>query len=141
MPFSDDNLRTEENATYTQRLLVKPNWHVDGIATIGLSQNSEDENRSYYNPSSDLMGLAGVRLVQTLYQPYATIWQHSLELTPGVYWQSHYGSDAALRARYEHRIFLSESFEAGLGVNYRRQNYDGEAENDFSVTFDLIDHF
>lgn len=141
MPFSDKNLRTEQDADLTKRVWTMPYWRLDAIASVGLDQNSKDENRSYYNPSSDMIGLFGGQFVQTLYQRYATLWQHTLRIMPGFYWQSHYGTDPTVRARYEHRVFFNQTFEAGLGVNFQRQDYDGAAENDVSVTLDLVDHF
>ncbi len=141
MDFSDKNLRTELDADLVQRLITRPYWRIDGLVSLGADQNSKDENRSYFNPKSDFIGLVGARGIQTLYQRYATLWQHSLQITPGVYWQSHYGSDATVRARYEHRVFFNQTFEAGLGFNFSRHDYDGVAENDYSLTFDLVDHF
>ena len=141
MSFSDKNLRTEEDADLTQRVWTMPYWRLDALASVGFDQNSKDENRSYYNPQSDMIGLFGGQFVQTLYQRYSTLWQHTLRVTPGFYWQSHYGTDPTIRARYEHRVFFNQTFEAGLGVNFQRQDYDGTAENDVSVTLDLVDHF
>lgn len=141
MPFSDGNFRTGEDVDYTQRVWTQPYWKIDALASVGADQNSKDENRSYYNPKSDLIGLIGARAIQTLYQRYATLWQHSLQVMPGAYWQQGHGTDAAIRARYEHRVFFSQTFEGGLGVNFSRQDYDGQAENDVSITMDLVDHF
>jgi biofilm PGA synthesis protein PgaA len=141
MPFSDSNLRTSEGVDYTRQMWIRPYWKIEGLASLGLDQNSEDENRSYFNPKSDLMALIGPRVTEVLYQRYSTLWQHSLSLLPGLYWQDHYGTDAAFRARYEHRMFFAETFEAGLGFNYARQSYDGNPENDFSLTLDVVDHF
>lgn len=141
MPFSDGNFRSEEDADLTKRVWTAPYWRLDGIVSAGMDQNSKDENRSYYNPSSDFIGLIGGQFVQTLYQRYSTLWQHTLRITPGVYWQKNFGADPTVRARYEHRVFFNQTFEAGLGVNFQRQDYDGQAENDVSVTLDLVDHF
>lgn len=141
MPFSDSNFRSEEDADLIARLLTRPYWKLDGLVSLGLDQNSKDENRSYYNPKSDLIALIGARAIETLYQRYSTMWQHSLQITPGAYWQSHFGTDPVIRARYEHRVFFDQTFEAGLGLNFSRQDYDGIAENDYSLTFDLVDHF
>jgi biofilm PGA synthesis protein PgaA len=141
MPFSDGNFRSEQDADFTQRLWTQPFWRVDALASAGADQNSKNENRSYYNPKSDFIGLIGARIIQTLYQRYSTLWQHSLQVTPGAYWQQNFGTDAAVRARYEQRVFLDQSFESGLGVNFQRQSYDGAPENDVSFTLDLVDHF
>lgn len=141
MPFSDGNFRSGVDGDYTQQLYTAPNFKIDGLVSAAESQNTKDNNRPYYNPSRDLIGLIGPRATHTIYQRYSTLWQHSLTLQPGVYWEEHYGSDAAFRARYEQRLFLSNTFEAGAGVNYSRQSYDGNPENDVSLTFDLTDRF
>ncbi len=141
MPFSDGNTRSGIDGDYTQKLYTAPHFYIDGLVSAAESQNSADSNRPYYNPKSDFIALAGPRATHTLYQRYSTLWQHSLLLTPGLYWEDHYGTDAAFRARYEQRLHLNNTFEAGAGVNFSRQSYDGNAENDISLTLDLLDRF
>ena len=141
MPFSDENFRTEQDADFTQRLITQPEWRLDGLVSAGLDQNSKDENRSYYNPKADGIGLIGAQIVHTLYQRYSTLWQQTLRVMPGAYWQENYGTDATIRARYEQRVFFDQTFDAGAGVNFQRQSYDGAAENDVSLTLDVTDHF
>lgn len=141
MPFSDSNVRSGVDGDYAQQLYTAPNFKLDGLVSAAESQNSANSNRPYYNPSRDFIALVGPRATHTIYQRYTTMWQQSLSLTPGVYWEDHYGSDAAFRARYEQRLFLSNTFEAGAGVNFSRQSYDGNPENDVSLTFDLTDRF
>ena len=140
-PFSDDNFRSALDAEYTQRLWTAPEWRINGLVNGAESQNTKDENRPYYNPSRDLIGLVGAQAINTLYQRYSTLWQHSLTITPGAYWQQHYGTDAALRIRYEQRLFLNDTFEIGAGVNYSHQSYDGNSEDDVGVTLDALERF
>ena len=141
MPFSDGNLRTGLDAGITQRFYTIPDFWIDGLANAGESQNTSDTNRSYYNPGRDFIGLIGPRATQILFQRYATVWQHSLLLNPGLYWEQHYGTSAAFRMRYEHRIRVNDVFEAGAGFNFQRQAYDGVPENDYGVTLDVTARF
>lgn len=141
MPFSDGNLRSGVDGDYQKQIYTAPDLKVDGLVSLAESQNSKNQNHPYYNPSMDFIGLIGPRATHTIYQRYATLWQQSLTLTPGIYWEDHYGSDAAFRARYEQRVFLNDTFAAGAGVNYSRQSYDGNPENDVSLTLDVTDRF
>jgi len=141
MPFSDGNLRSGVDADYSHRLFTYPHLVIDGLVDAGESQNSDNANRLYYNPYHDFIALAGARAVQTLYQRYSTLYQQSLTLTPGAYWQQFYGDSAAFRLRYEQRVFFNNVFEAGLGVDFERQAYDGNPEDDIGLTFDLTERF
>jgi biofilm PGA synthesis protein PgaA len=141
MPFSDSNLRTEQSAAYTEQLYSDPHWTIDGLADLGASQNSKDENRPYYNPGSDVMALVGGRVTEVLYRRYETLYEHSFEITPGMYWEQGFGDSAALAFRYEQRIHYNDTLNAGVGLNFARQDYDGVPENDISLTFDLSERF
>lgn len=141
MPFSDSNVRTGVDASYAQRVLTWPHIKIDGLADAGESQNTADSNRYYYNPSRDFIALVGARATETLYQRYSTLWQHSFRIEPGLYMEEHYGTSATLRMRYEQRVFFNQTFETGLGVNFARQAYDGQPENDIGLTLDLVDRF
>jgi biofilm PGA synthesis protein PgaA len=141
MPFSDGNTRSGLDASYAQQLFVVPHWTIDGLGDVGESQNTKDENRPYYNPKTDFIALIGPRVTNILYERYATVWQQSLFVKPGLYWQDNYGTSATLRMRYEQRVRLNQVFEAGAGVNFHRQAYDGNAENDVALTLDLTGRF
>lgn len=141
MPFSDSNTRTGVDGDFTQQLYTAPDFVLDGLVSAAESQNTADANRPYYNPGRDFIALVGPRATHTIYQRYSTLWQHSLTLSPGLYWEEHYGTDAAFRARYEQRLQLSNTFNMGAGVNFSRQSYDGNPENDVSITLDLTDRF
>jgi len=141
MPFSDGNLRTMQNAEYIERLYTNPNFKLDAEGNLALTQNSDNENRLYYNPSSDLLGLIGLRATQTLYHRYETLYEHSLLAMPGFYEQQHYGASAAWTVRYEQRVHYNDTLNAGAGVNYTHQDYDGSAEDAVSLTVDVVERF
>jgi len=141
MPFSDGNFRSGLDASYAERVLTTPHLHIEGVADVGESQNSRDENRFYYNPKQDFIALVGAQATQTLYQRYDTLWQHTLRLTPGIYYQENFGTDAALRMHYDQRVRFDKTWDIGLGVNFSRLAYDGQPENDVSLLFDLTKRF
>jgi len=140
-PFSDDNTRTGIDASYKETVFTYPDLRIDGLVDAGESQSSGDANRPYYNPKQDAAGLVGARGTHTIYQRYSTLWQQSLTLLPGAYWQENFGTSAMFRARYEQRLFLNNTFETGFGVNYMRKSFDGNPQNDVSLTLDLTDRF
>lgn len=141
MPFSDGNLRIGNYLSYTQRVYTSPHIRINGLADAGGSYNSADNNRLYYNPASDVIGLIGGQLTQYLYQRYSLLYQHSLKITPGFYSEQGYGYSPVVRASYEQRVFFNDVLNAGLGVNFSRQSYDGAPENDVGLSLDVTERF
>lgn len=141
MPFSDSNLRTMQGAEYIERLYTDPSFKLDAEGNLALTQDSKNENRLYFNPSSDLTLLAGLRGTQTLYHRYQTLYEHSLLVMPGFYSQQHFGTTPAWIVRYEHRIHYNDTLNAGAGVNYSHQDYDGSAQDAVSLTVDVVERF
>ncbi len=142
MPFSDGNNRTSQSLNYLERLYTDPNFRVDGLANYTTTQNSIGPlANNYYNPSIDMLGLVGVQVTEKLYQRYETLYQHSLLLTPGFYWQRNNGSSAAWNVRYEHRLLMNETLEGAIGVDYSRQNFDSTPEDSVVLTVDLTKRF
>ena len=141
MPFSDNNLRTMQNAEYIERLYTSSNFKLDSETNLALSQDNKNENRLYYNPSMDLTMLTGLRATQTLYHRYETLYEHSLLAMPGLYSQQHFGTSPAWTVRYEQRVHYNETLNAGAGVNYTHQDYDGAAEDAVSLTMDVVERF
>jgi biofilm PGA synthesis protein PgaA len=141
MPFSDGNFRTGQDAEYIQRLYTDPEFQLDLEGNAASSQNSKNENRLYYNPSLDFTALVGLRGTQTLYRHYETLYEHSLLAMPGLYAQQHYNTTAAWTVRYEQRVHYNETLNAGVGVNYTHQDYDGSAEDAVSLTMDVVERF
>ncbi len=141
MDFSDGNVRTSLDGQYTQRLLTRPHLTIDGIFGLAASQNSLGETRPYFNPSQDALGTVGLSIEQIIYRRYQFIYDHHLVITPGVYWQEGFGSGAAASVRYEHRLRINDVFDAGLGVTFSRQQYDGQYENTVAVLLHLKERF
>jgi biofilm PGA synthesis protein PgaA len=141
MPFSDGNTQIGFANEFAQGLYASPHWTIDALFDADASQSTANENRHYYNPSEDFLGLIGARATEILYHRYETVYQHTFWVLPGAYWEQHFGSEGALSLRYEHRLRMDDVFEAGFGVNYMHRSYDGAAENDISLSFDLTRRF
>lgn len=137
MDFSDGNLRTGLAGQYTQRLVTQPRLTVDGILGLAESQNSADANRPYYNPSQDALATFGLSITQPIYRRYQFIYDHHLVVTPGLYWQQGFGAGGTANVLYEQRIRSDDVLEAGLGVNFSRQSYDGDYESSVALLFNL----
>ncbi len=141
MTFSDNNMRTSATGTYTERLLTEPRFSIDAIAGIAGSENSADNNRRYFNPRQDGLSTIGAAINQTLYRRYEFIYDHRLVVTPGIYWEQGFGTAGVVNVRYEQRLRVDDVFDAGLGVGFGRQPYDGQNENAISVLFNLTSRF
>ena len=141
MNFSDGNFRTSLSGKYTERLMTRPHFSIDSIVDLAESNNTDNNNRPYYNPRQDALATAGVSINQEIYRRYEFIYDHHLVVTPGVYWEQGFGDGGAINVLYEHRIRINDVFEAGLGVNFSRQPYDGNYENTVAVLLNVRDRF
>jgi len=137
MNFSDGNLRGSLAGQYTQRLMTEPHFSVDAIFGMAGTRDTANSDRPYFNPRQDALGTVGVSLKQTIYRRYEFIYDHHLVVTPGVYWEQGFGEGGAASVLYEHRLRMNDVFEAGLGVSFSRQPYDGKYESTTAVLFNL----
>ncbi len=142
MSFSDGNTRYGNALTYTERLFTTPDWRFDGVVDTSASHNSGNQtSRIYYNPKLDATALAGLRATQTLSRRYETLYEHSLQVTPGGYWQQDYGTRPAWVVTYEQSLHLNDTLELGAGVNYTHQAYDGVQEDNIGFVVNLVERF
>jgi biofilm PGA synthesis protein PgaA len=102
---------------------------------LAESQNSADSNRPYFNPRQDSLATAGLSITQAIYRRYELIYDHHLVVTPGAYWEQGFGTGGAATVLYEHRIQNNDVLEAGLGVSFSRQPYDGTYQNTIAILF------
>ncbi|MFN7191726.1 MAG: poly-beta-1,6 N-acetyl-D-glucosamine export porin PgaA [Rhodospirillales bacterium] len=141
MPFSDGNLRLSTAGRAVERLYTRPGFVLDGLAGLAATRNSSDRERPYYNPSADLLATLGLAATQPLYRRYEFLYEHRVTVSPGVYWAAGFGAGPALSVLYEHRIRADDIVEAGLGLSLGRQSYDGIAENNAAVLFNITLRF
>jgi len=141
MDFSDGNQRLMLDSAYTHRLLTQPHVELDGILGLAASANSADDNRPYFNPGRDALVTAAASLQQGLYRRYEFIWDHSVVVTPGLYWQQDHGTAPVAAVLYQQRLRMDDTFDARLGFSLGRQSYDGNYENEAAVFFSLTQRF
>ena len=141
MPFSDGNLRLSAAGRAVERLYTRPGFALDGLAGLAATRNSAVRNRPYYNPGVDALGTVGLTATQTLYRRYEFLYEHRLAVSPGLYWATGFGAGPAISLLYEHRVRADDIVEAGLGLSIGRQSYDGVAENNAAILFNLMVRF
>jgi biofilm PGA synthesis protein PgaA len=137
MNFSDGNVRGSLAGQYSQRLMTEPHFSVDAIFGMAATRDTANSNRPYFNPRQDALATVGVSFKQTIYRRYEFAYDHHLVVSPGVYWEQGFGEGGAASVLYEHRLRMNDVFEAGLGVSFSRQPYDGKYESTTAVLFNL----
>ena len=130
--FSDGNTRTVLDANTTQRLYSQPHLTIDAAAEIYASKNSS-RNAPYFNPPEDLSGSVTLSANQILYRRYSFAYSHRLSVTGGDYLESGFAGGFAGNIYYEQRLRMNDSWEGAIGVQLRRQPYDGRSENSFAI--------
>ena len=130
--FSDGNDRTILDASAIQRLLTLPHLTLDVTGEIYASKNSL-RNAPYFNPPEDLSASVTLGANQILYRRYSFVYSHRFSVTGGDYLESGFAGGFAGSLYYEQRLRMNDSWEGALGVQLRRQPYDGHSENSFAI--------
>jgi len=139
VPFSDGNLRTDLGTELRQRLFTLPRLHLNALASLGFSHNTRTD-APYFNPRGAALGTVGGELVQILYRRYELTYEQVIVGTAGSYWEQNFGTGLAWSAQYEQRV-KSDDVEAGLGLTFARQPYDGVYQNAVTLSFNLTWRF
>jgi len=135
--FSDDNNRWSLNLDGSERVYTRPHLKLDLLFGAYSQYNSQDENRPYFNPKSDLLLLPGLRATHILNRRYENVWEQFATLSAGAYNQQGEGSDGVLGLSYGQRYRRNDVLEIGASLNALSRPYDGERENELSLSFDL----
>lgn len=125
--FEDDNRRTAFGADAEQRLLTRPHFLLDGLASVYTSHSSRDD-APYFNPSRDRSWNLGLRADQVVWRSYDRHFRHRLTATAGQYWQEGYGGAWVPALRYEHEWQFALGKVLTYGVSWSRPVYDGQRE-------------
>ena len=137
MNFSDNNFRTDVSATDTEHLFSNSYFSFDGLVNAIESNDSKNEDRLYFNPEQDFLGKIGGRITQPLYHSDGYVYDHSVTIMPGVYWQQNYGSSVAVEARYDQSLHVGNDLDLGFGVDVTRQAADGVEENSYTFLLNV----
>lgn len=107
--YDDGNHRELFSTALEQRLLTRPRWLVDGLASAYTSRGSRDD-APYFNPSRDRMVEIGLRIDQQLWRHYERHFRHRLTVSLGTTGRT------ASAARWCHRCPTSMSGSWGRAV-------------------------
>lgn len=125
--FDDGNRRDAFALNLNQRLLTRPHFLLNGLASIGTSRGTRMEV-PYFNPSRDRSWEIGLRADQLAWRRYDRHFRHRLTASAGQYWQEGFGSAWVPSARYEHEWRFGLGKVLVYGVNWSRPVYDGQRE-------------
>lgn len=138
MDFSDGNRRLFYGAGFRQRLWTWYNHFIDGNLNAYASHNSEDAERPYFNPKSDLEFGGGLTYGALLWRNYDKSLSHFISGGAGNYNQKHFGSDVVWDLGYRQELDITDRFSAAYGLGYSRRVYDGDPEKVFNTHLYLM---
>lgn len=125
--YDDGNHRELFSTRLEQRLLTRPRWLIDGLASAYTSRGSRDD-APYFNPKRDRMVEIGLRIDQQLWRHYERHFRHRLTVSLGDYWQDGFGSALVPSVSYMHEWQLGPGRVFEYGVRWSRPVYDGHRE-------------
>ncbi|HFJ9784485.1 TPA: poly-beta-1,6 N-acetyl-D-glucosamine export porin PgaA [Stenotrophomonas maltophilia] len=125
--YDDGNHRELFSTSIEQRLLTRPRWLIDGLASAYTSRGSRDD-APYFNPKRDRMVEIGLRIDQQLWRHYERHFRHRLTVSLGDYWQDGFGSALVPSVSYMHEWQLGQGRVFEYGVRWSRPVYDGHRE-------------
>lgn len=134
--FSDGNLRQEYVLSGKEQLWSLPHLSLDLLPTLGFEKNNQD-SAPYFNPKKAVEILPALRAEHLMYRHYDTTWSQEFIAGAGNYWQDDYGNGAIVLAGYGQRVLWNNVLEAGARLTWERRPWDGEKENNLSLSFDL----
>lgn len=133
--YEDGNRRSFAGADFSQRLLSRPHWMVDGLAGASASRGSDGADVPYFNPSRDAALTLGARAEHIAWRRYEHAFRQRFEATAGPYWQEGHGTHWVPSLSYRHAWDLGVGSELEYGVSWSRPVYDGRREQ--RIGFDL----
>lgn len=125
--YEDGNHRELFGTALEQRLLTRPRWLIDGLASAYASRGSRDD-APYFNPARDRMVEIGLRIDQQLWRHYERHFRHRLTVSLGDYWQDGHGSALVPSVSYLHEWQFGPGRVFEYGVRWSRPVYDGHRE-------------
>jgi biofilm PGA synthesis protein PgaA len=134
--FSDGNNRMEYAVSGKERLLTTPRLTLDFTPSVGGSTNSMDSG-PYYSPKNDLAVLPALSAEHVLYRKYETVWKQQIQGGVGGYWQANHGAGVITQVGYGQRIQWNNVVDGGLMLTWEKRPFDGEREQNLSLSFDL----
>ncbi|PWC16058.1 poly-beta-1,6 N-acetyl-D-glucosamine export porin PgaA [Brenneria corticis] len=134
--FSDGNRRVEYSLDGKERLYSDAFLTLDFTPSVSGSHNSKSDG-SYYSPRHDMALLPAVTLDHLIYRRYETEWRQEVVAGAGGYWQQGESRGAITSLGYGQRVLWNDVLDAGVMVNWDKRPYDGEREQNLSLSFDV----
>jgi biofilm PGA synthesis protein PgaA len=125
--FSDGNAGNSLSIRGQQRLFNQPNFRLAAIGEA-FSANRDRSDVPYFSPKSSFSWSAGLRFDWLMTRRYDFALTHTITGQMGRHKQSGFEKDGIWSLHYEFRADLSNSLSTHLGLNRRRNVYDGELE-------------
>lgn len=132
LKFSDGNRRDQVMLGHGHGLWVKNDWKMRFLFDLYMSRNSL-KDAPYFNPSHDYSLSATHLTEQTLWRIYNQALVHRFFITIGTYKQSGYSNETIGSIRYEHAYDFSDTQAMVLGIMLKRNAYDGEPVDSYSL--------
>lgn len=138
--FDDGNERLNALLEATQRVHTRPHFRADIGFDLSASLNSRSDV-PYFSPEAEIAALPTITLTQIVHRRYQDVWEHSLTLGAGGYWQQHFGTGTILSAGYRHSFTTNDVLTVSGGVDALYRPYDGDYEPDLRASFSLTYRF
>ena len=133
--YDDGNRRKQLGVDFAQRLLRRPHWLVDGLASASVSRGSLGADAAYFNPERDASASLGLRIENISWRRYERQFRQRLELGAGSYWQRDFGQRWVPTAAYRHLWTVATGHQLEYGISWSRPVYDGNREQ--RIAFDM----
>lgn len=133
--YDDGNRREQLGVDFAQRLLGRPHWLVDGLASASVSRGSLGADAAYFNPERDASASLGLRIENISWRRYERQFRQRLELGAGSYWQRDFGRHWVPTAAYRHLWTVATGHQLEYGISWSRPVYDGNREQ--RIAFDM----
>jgi biofilm PGA synthesis protein PgaA len=135
--FSDGNQRTAITGDWDQRVWTSPRLQVTVTPEMSTSSNSENENRTYFNPKRDFSLGPSTTAHWLTWRRYNRSLMQNFTVYMAPYWQQNYGTGAAVSLSAEQRFKVNKRFSVFGKETWDSQPYDGSSEPYSSFVFGL----
>lgn len=125
--YDDGNRRQAFDVSVDQRLLTRPHFRLNGLASASTSRGSRGD-APYFNPARDRSVRLGLRADHLAWRRYERHFRQRLSASIGPYWQQGFGHAWVPSLRYEHQWRLGPGEVLAYGVDWSRPVYDGTRE-------------
>jgi poly-beta-1,6 N-acetyl-D-glucosamine export porin PgaA len=135
--FTDGNQRFSATGHWDERVRVSHRFGINIAPSLGISTNSKDQNRLYFNPQSDLSFGPQVTFDWVTWRRYERNLHQEIGMYAAPYWQHGYGTGTAGSASYTMRWKLSNRLGFFCAAKWNSQPYNGSNESYTALNYGL----